>query len=51
VSYSWEFVEAAVMLPMTLQSMTRLAEITQRINNAEGNSNAEETSLPSHIKS
>lgn len=47
VSYSWEFVEAAVMLPMTLQSMTRLAEITQRINNAEGNSNAEEASLPS----
>lgn len=34
VSYSWEFVEAAVVLPVTLQSLTRLAEITDRINNS-----------------
>lgn len=32
VSYSWEFVEAAVVLPVTLQSLTRLQEITDRIN-------------------
>jgi len=32
VSYSWEFVEAAIVLPVTLQSMTRLSEITRRIN-------------------
>lgn len=32
VSYSWEFVEAAVILPVTLQSLTRLSEITARIN-------------------
>lgn len=32
VSYSWEFVDAAVVLPVTLQSLTRLAEITNRIN-------------------
>ena len=32
VSYSWEFVEASVVLPVTLQSLPRLAEITQRIN-------------------
>lgn len=32
VSYSWEFVESAVMLPITLQSLTRLTEITARIN-------------------
>lgn len=32
VSYSWEFVEAAIVLPMTLQSWSRLEEITRRIN-------------------
>ena len=35
VSYSWEFVEAAIVLPVTLQSMTRLSEITKRINSTE----------------
>lgn len=35
VSYSWEFVEAAVVLPVTLQSLTRLTEITHRINVSE----------------
>ncbi|WP_082826909.1 ABC transporter six-transmembrane domain-containing protein [Pseudovibrio sp. Ad26] len=35
VAYSWEFVEAAIMLPMTMQSLTRLNEITARINNVE----------------
>ncbi|MEM7438819.1 MAG: ABC transporter six-transmembrane domain-containing protein [Pseudomonadota bacterium] len=35
VSYSADFVEAAVALPYTLQAMTRLKEITQRINLAE----------------
>lgn len=32
VSYSWEFVEAAIVLPVTMQSWTRLSEITTRIN-------------------
>ncbi|MEM8798200.1 MAG: ABC transporter six-transmembrane domain-containing protein [Pseudomonadota bacterium] len=34
VSYSWEFVEAALVLPATLQSWSRLSEITERINAA-----------------
>ncbi|MGI9486008.1 MAG: ABC transporter six-transmembrane domain-containing protein [Geminicoccaceae bacterium] len=34
-SYSWEYVEAALMLPMALQSWTRLSEITTRINRDE----------------
>ncbi|MEM7215570.1 MAG: ABC transporter six-transmembrane domain-containing protein [Pseudomonadota bacterium] len=34
VSYSWEFVEAVLVLPITLQSWSRLAEITSRINSA-----------------
>ena len=32
VSYSWEFVDSAVALPVTLQSWTRLSEIMTRIN-------------------
>ena len=32
VSYSWEFVESALALPITLQSWTRLSEITARLN-------------------
>ncbi len=32
VSYSWEFAEAALALPITLQSWTRLSEITRRLN-------------------
>jgi len=32
VSYSWEFVEAAVTFPMALQSWSRLSEIIQRLN-------------------
>ncbi len=32
VSYSWSFVEAAIILPLTLQSLSRLFEIIQRIN-------------------
>ena len=32
VTYSWEYVEAATALPMTLQSWSRLHEITRRIN-------------------
>ena len=35
VTYSWDFVESALILPMTLQSLTRLREITTRINQAE----------------
>lgn len=38
VSYSWEFVESALALPVTLQSLTRLSEITQRINGASAQS-------------
>ncbi len=32
ISYSWEFVEAAIILPATLQGWSRLSEIMQRIN-------------------
>ncbi len=32
VSYSWEFVESALILPVTLQSWSRLSEIMNRIN-------------------
>jgi len=32
VTYSYEFIEAAVMLPITLQTLTRISEITQRLN-------------------
>ena len=32
ISYSWEFVESALALPLTLQSWTRLSEIMTRIN-------------------
>ncbi len=32
VTYSWDFVESALVLPMTLQSLSRLSEITGRIN-------------------
>jgi hypothetical protein len=34
VSYSWEFVEAAVTFPMALQGWSRLSEIIQRLNPA-----------------
>ncbi|MCV6602087.1 MAG: ABC transporter six-transmembrane domain-containing protein [Cohaesibacter sp.] len=32
VTYSWNFVESALALPMTLQSLSRLSEIVSRIN-------------------
>ncbi len=32
VSYSWEFVQAVFMLPLALQSLTRLKEISDRLN-------------------
>jgi len=32
VTYSYEFLESAVVLPAALQSLTRVSEITQRIN-------------------
>ena len=32
VSYSWEFVESALVLPLTLQRWSRLSEIMERIN-------------------
>jgi len=32
VAYSFEFIESAVILPAALQSLTRISEITQRIN-------------------
>ncbi len=37
ITYSWDFVEAALVLPMTLQSLSRLGEITTRINQTKGN--------------
>ncbi|WP_028469028.1 ABC transporter six-transmembrane domain-containing protein [Neptunomonas japonica] len=35
VTYSWEFVQAALVLPITLQGLTRLQEITCRINQTD----------------
>jgi len=35
ISYSWAFVEAALILPVTLQAWSRLSEIMQRINKAD----------------
>lgn len=32
ISYSWDFVEGTLTLPMTLQSWTRLSEIMRRLN-------------------
>ncbi|MEM9106833.1 MAG: ABC transporter six-transmembrane domain-containing protein [Pseudomonadota bacterium] len=32
ISYSWEFVDAALVLPVTLQGWSRLSEIMRRIN-------------------
>ena len=32
ISYSWEFVDSALVLPVTLQGWSRLSEITKRIN-------------------
>ncbi|MEM7069900.1 MAG: ABC transporter six-transmembrane domain-containing protein, partial [Pseudomonadota bacterium] len=37
VSYSWEFVEAALVLPVTMQGWSRLSEIMSRINTANVN--------------
>lgn len=36
VTYSFEFIESAVMLPIALQSLTRISEITERINREMG---------------
>ncbi len=36
VSYSWEFVESALALPVTLQSWSRLSEIMRRLNTSSG---------------
>ncbi|MEL6861080.1 MAG: ABC transporter six-transmembrane domain-containing protein [Pseudomonadota bacterium] len=44
VTYSYEFIESAVMLPATLQSLTRISEITQRINRLSESSSQEEVS-------
>jgi ABC-type bacteriocin/lantibiotic exporter with double-glycine peptidase domain len=42
VSYSWAFVESALALPVTLQSWTRLSEITMRINDPSSGARAPE---------
>ncbi|MEM7351487.1 MAG: ABC transporter six-transmembrane domain-containing protein [Acidobacteriota bacterium] len=34
VTYSWEYIEAALMLPIAMQSWSRLSEISSRINSA-----------------
>ena len=44
VTYSYEFIESAVMLPAALQSLTRISEITQRINRLSETSPEAETS-------
>lgn len=35
VSYSWEFAESSLALPMTMQKLSRLKEISQRLNKIE----------------
>jgi len=40
VSYSWEFVESALVLPVTLQGWSRLSEIMNRINNTKESASA-----------
>ncbi len=42
ISYSWEFVESALALPVTLQSWSRLSEIMRRLN-------AEDAGAPDQI--
>lgn len=37
VTYSWEYVEALILLPMALQEWARLREITDRINSKANN--------------
>ncbi|MDG1857593.1 MAG: ABC transporter six-transmembrane domain-containing protein, partial [Emcibacteraceae bacterium] len=32
VTYSWEFVDSALMMPVTLQKWSNLSDISQRIN-------------------
>ncbi|KLV05176.1 ABC transporter permease [Photobacterium aquae] len=44
VTYSLEFVETAVMLPITLQTLSRLTEISQRLNQSPAHQVAEENS-------
>lgn len=34
ISYSWEYVEAAILLPVSLQTWSRLSEISQRLNSS-----------------
>ena len=36
ISYSWEFIESALALPVTLQSWSRLSEIMRRLNARTG---------------
>ncbi|KIC21377.1 MULTISPECIES: ABC transporter six-transmembrane domain-containing protein [unclassified Leisingera] len=36
VAYSWDFAEASLSLPVTLQTWSRLSEITARLNRAPG---------------
>lgn len=46
VTYSLEFVEAAIMLPITLQTLSRLTEISERLNNPK--MRATEPAQPQH---
>ncbi len=40
ISYSWEFVESALALPVTLQNWSRLSEIMRRLNADSGSAQA-----------
>ena len=40
ISYSWEFVESALALPITLQSWSRLSEIMRRLNSQTASAEA-----------
>ena len=45
-TYSWEYVEAALMLPIALQAWSRLSEISSRINAVEADVSEARSPLP-----
>ncbi len=47
VAYSWEYVEAAIVLPIALQSLSRLREITNRLNGGSADPNAPSAEMQS----
>jgi len=48
-TYSWAYVEAALMLPIALQGWSRLSEIRSRINGTDGHPARPQSQLPHQI--